>query len=686
MARLGGRRYRRQQRWLGGVGGLLVAVSVLYVVWHLVRGNHDAAEAASLFALPLTVLGLLLTAVGLRRPPEGDLAQQAAGWASTLAQQVKEDGERQWRQLIGDDTQRINLTFTLRPEQGRTAVTPAAAGRLLEGTSALPDVVSYFRLTRPRRLVVTGPPGAGKSMLALDLMLALIEEREEGDPVPVRLSLADWDTTVPLPERLAHHLVEVYDWPPKMATELVRQHRVLPVLDGLDEMDPTAPDGTPSTDAPRALTALRALNAYQDGRAAGPVILTCRTRHYEALDPGSRLLDAARIDVDRVTPPLARAYLLRRAPDPRRWQRVLDVLDAEPTGTLATTLSTPWRLSLAATVYAHDGDPADLLSHTSPADSDEHLLARFIPAATALHPRPGRPYSAADAHYWLASLALYLDAPSPVPTAQPLAGPGPRTDLVLHQLWPLAGPRRVRATDAVLTMLVVLLPLPVAWVVGIPLAWPVWIAFVLSALVAGLSAAHPEVAPPAHVHWKHLRTKSGYGGLALGVLAGLAVTPLIWLRLGRQAGFAALLVGGAVLGILVWLDTLFGREPALSARPRDVIRGDLLQGLALVVVGALSVCVVITFLLPNDLGIGILDGLLIGLAVGLGEGLGFGTQSGRRYLAFILCCRGEVPRRLGVFLDWACSAGLMRLSGAAYQFRHRELQQWLAHRPSPSDV
>ena len=34
--------------------------------------------------------------------------------------------------------------------------------------------------------------------------------------------------------------------------------------------------------------------------------------------------------------------------------------------------------------------------------------------------------------------------------------------------------------------------------------------------------------------------------------------------------------------------------------------------------------------------------------------------------------------RFGAFLDWAHDAGLLRVSGVAYQFRHRQLQEWLA--------
>jgi hypothetical protein len=39
--------------------------------------------------------------------------------------------------------------------------------------------------------------------------------------------------------------------------------------------------------------------------------------------------------------------------------------------------------------------------------------------------------------------------------------------------------------------------------------------------------------------------------------------------------------------------------------------------------------------------------------------------------------RGLLPRRPARFLDWCLNQGLLRLSGNALQYRHRELQQWL---------
>ena len=51
----------------------------------------------------------------------------------------------------------------------------------------------------------------------------------------------------------------------------------------------------------------------------------------------------------------------------------------------------------------------------------------------------------------------------------------------------------------------------------------------------------------------------------------------------------------------------------------------------------------------------------------------------------IIAVRQQGPLRFGVFLDWAQQAGLLRVSGVAYQFRHRQLQDWLTSRPITAD-
>jgi hypothetical protein len=49
----------------------------------------------------------------------------------------------------------------------------------------------------------------------------------------------------------------------------------------------------------------------------------------------------------------------------------------------------------------------------------------------------------------------------------------------------------------------------------------------------------------------------------------------------------------------------------------------------------------------------------------------------------VAATRGLLPLRLWTFLDWACEARLLRVSGATYQYRHRELQEFLT---TPEDA
>jgi hypothetical protein len=58
---------------------------------------------------------------------------------------------------------------------------------------------------------------------------------------------------------------------------------------------------------------------------------------------------------------------------------------------------------------------------------------------------------------------------------------------------------------------------------------------------------------------------------------------------------------------------------------------------------------------------------------------GFAGQAWLRYLVAVAvrAHRNRLPLRFGRFLDWAHRAGILRVAGDAYQFRHVELREWL---------
>lgn len=162
--------------------------------------------------------------------------------------------------------------------------------------------------------------------------------------------------------------------------------------------------------------------------------------------------------------------------DTPRWQPLLDHLAAHPGGTLATIMSTPWRLCLTATVYHHDGDPAELLALPDADSLDQHLLARYTPTP---------PPTLAATRPRTSTAGSITSPPSLSHRRSPNHGPpGSGGHLVLHELWPLAGRTRVRATDALLTTLTVL---PLSWT-ALPQVLPGPTAVFISALAAASGA------------------------------------------------------------------------------------------------------------------------------------------------------------------------------------------------------
>jgi hypothetical protein len=107
-----------------------------------------------------------------------------------------------------------------------------------------------------------------------------------------------------------------------------------------------------------------------------------------------------------------------------------------------------------------------------------------------------------------------------------------------------------------------------------------------------------------------------------------------------------------------------GMKSPKAFGPRDVIRSDGRFGLAI----ALAVL----------LAAGLLYGLLYGLAAAFVVGLTFAANVWSRYnvSVVIIAIRKQGPLRFGAFLDLAQEAGLLRVSGITYQFRHRQLQDW----------
>jgi hypothetical protein len=409
-------------------------------IWAGVAANEYNAVswAASAVSLAVSVAALRQGAAA-QRLAETDVTAVA----SRLAIAVRKGESQARRQLLEGHDQAIDVPFRFRP----AAAHDVAAAR----SGSLHDVVGYYRKLRPKRMVITGAPGSGKTVLAIELILGLLYERAEGDPVPVRMSAGLLGTSAPADEAIeawmAQYLRQAYQLSKAAARQLVAARMVLPVIDGLDEMDATGEPGYAS----RAGQAIRACNAYLADTHKAAMVLTCRADPYRALQDAQEWVhDAAQVEVGPVSPAAARSFLARRVIDQGRWQPVLDALRGRGRTMLAEALSTPWRLAVAATVYdARDHatgaflhDPSELIQPGLATQEQvrDHLLSLLIPVTVESR---GGHYQAAMAHRWLGTLAHYLNANA---TVSLIAGrPLSATDINPRELWPLAGKHAPRA-------------------------------------------------------------------------------------------------------------------------------------------------------------------------------------------------------------------------------------------------
>ncbi|WP_335983711.1 hypothetical protein [Streptomyces sp. CA2R106] len=371
------------------------------------------------------------------------------------------------------------------------------------------------------------------------------------------------------------------------------------------------------------------------------------------------------------------------------WAEVIDHLDV-----VAGLLSTPWRLHLATTVYAGGYDPRGLLVCPDVDAMDRILLPRLIPVAVAAHPAPG--YDAAAAVRWLTALSGAGRSAGP-----PQEDVGGAADMVLHRLPPYQGSRLPERCQYILTVLgglAVITPLAVqilridssaSQVAGV-------VVLVLVNLLGSGLSRFPGMQPLRMVsHRRRVRiTRDRLREWCAGLLPDLLhllflcglpslvmlVTTLslsfgsdfvsdkervelvaVWLGLGLGSPLTYGIVCLAALASATWFGSAES-QPVLH--PGAPLRHDLV--LTAVV---MALTVPWAFLPPGPAT------LLSAVAVYFAGG-----RPWLRYGITLLQYRRHrlLPLRLVRFLHWAHRAGLLRVAGPAYQFRHAELRNWLA--------
>ncbi|MFE0459836.1 NACHT domain-containing protein [Kitasatospora sp. NPDC058965] len=629
---------------------------------HEVRNENSGAAGVVLQSGVHNGSVVIHTGGAGRKAPEERLARAVA---------VQWSAEAKVRGLFGP----APMAITWQAPDGTTWLTGGDAAAFAD---------RFLDLPAPRRLVLLGEAGCGKTSAAVLLLHGLLQRRQPGQPVPVLLSLGSWDPeTEHLSQWLARRLAEEYlrlDPGGLRKTEkLLDAGLVLPVLDGLDEIP-----------EPRRATALAKLNQALADR--DPIVLTCRGKEYRDL-AAEALGHATVVEARPLEREAVRSYLLAPATPERtaRWQPVLNHLKAKPGGPLATTLTDPLMLGLTRTVYAAAGgrDPGELVTDKglrTQTAIEQHLLDAVVPTAfptgptdrNAAHWRRHQ-WKPARAQRHLTYLARLLERQENPELAwwrlelDHGVGESNRQPLVTVAMVVMlcAATLNVFIGDRHLTLV------PLLKAIGFP------------ALIIGLAlwvGGHQR----RQAQDRPLRVREPIIGILQGTVFGVLLLAVVSyssashylsqvLRIGAAV---ALLLPPAVLTVL-WDRRQIGPE---AASPAGLLARQRRRPLVL----ALMVAVVLfagNLWLDHSLGSpyawpphhrypsSYFSQLVTGSVCWALASSRWGAYQVTRLR---LACTGHLPFRLMRFLDDAHHRGVLRQEGSVYQFRHARLRERLA--------
>ena len=670
----------RLRAWRDTTGPLAAAGLLIFV--GIILEQRGLSAAANLVQI-ISVIPLAYSAMRFGRNRSASMPDSAAA-GNDLAHVV----EAEWREEAAARGLFDPEPMPVHWVPGDYALSDPIRKKRISGYSnARGQFAASFRKLSPKRLVILGTPGSGKTTLCMLLLIALLAERKPGTAVPVLFPIADW-----APDR--DHL---HDWLARSlerdypmlhgdaAWSLVRDRQILPILDGLDEM----PCGTRAD-------ALRQLNRTLSDDDS--IVISCRTDEYEsAVRAGYKLRLAPVVQAEPLTPASVRVYLSRVEQVPA-WQAVFKEIDDHPDGCLALALSNPLLIELARIVFFR-GNPSELIGMPSVTAIEERLLDEMIPALFATErrsPRYGRRRAKRrdpeDAKRWLGFLAAQ--------------GSGDLAWWRLRHSVPRLTMRLALVISGALAGLIAAtLFLSLASVESIPAGLEFTVLLLLG-IAFGLAR---DPLPPARPGYANLgsrgRTRqllhllpTGLGfGLAIGYafdLIGLLTGTFAYLSPALNGPLHSSLVGlvaGIGIGLIRTL-TLWVRLPAKPERPSSplsALRSDRLLAVfdilsITLIVGVIgTVAELVVGNIHSGIGWGIITFVALCLAIGVAASALLWPLNSWASFAFarlMLALRGRIPWRLMRFLQEARQVGVLRQTGTIYQFRHARLQDRLASR------
>ncbi|MEV8098379.1 helix-turn-helix domain-containing protein [Kitasatospora sp. NPDC085879] len=618
---------------------------------------------------------------------------------------------------------------------------PGATSPRVDLSGDLRSVTEVYRRISSGRLVILGRAGSGKSILTIRFVLDFLESPALDDRVPVIFSLGSWDPTtttlrdwmIDLLLRDHPHLTRRAPSGSTLAAALVDADLILPVLDGFDEIAEglrrEALEALNTSSLPLVMTSRHGEFAEAVNTARAPLVWAA----------GIELTDLTLDDLAAYLPRTARPVTRGDGGTGAVWDPVLKELRAQQTRgsvNLARVLGTPLMVILARTMYSEtpDRDPAELLdTGRFPAENtlEEHLLAGFVPTVyqrrvpertAGSHRRRERNWDPERAELWLGYLAHHLA----------------RLDRDQQDLaWWQIGDSLRRSTRVMAVVVTTALCVAVSeWLVALAVAQFGLGEAILQGALMGLAASLAfgsvygamaasggGVFEPTHVRLRLPGTHTGIGrrpirafsarfgavlvgGFVMGVGCASALALERRLYYGVPLTNSAVIEGtlinmlvfglifgsgaGLVFGILASLEAPL--DVASAATPVTVLSSNRaeVRRQVLVLVPMLTLAIALGGDLIVDglrgplgpMNWQLSDGIFIGAIAGLGGTLSY-ALSFTAWGQWVVLSRiwlpltGRLPWNTVAFLNDAYHRGVLRQTGAVYQFRHVRLQHHL---------
>jgi hypothetical protein len=572
------------------------------------------------------------------------------------------------------------------------------------------NIFRVFWLPDSKRILLLGEPGAGKTLLLLELIRQAAEARRTDSAVPIliRVNIAEWRDDHTFHEYFTGKVAAQQFMPVRLVERMLSDGCIIPLLDGLDEFDPE--DSQPV----RGSDAVRRLNTIAEGSypANAPLIVTCRRSYFEKLEAlqvqngeliglaGAGCYVVEPLNSDQILNYL-RVNLTEEAR--ARWQPILGALrsvhQSLAKDSLVAALGSPWRLMLAFRAYGGRGVPSGLLYDPDVLHIEARLLPQFLAVATQWRGERGKdrgrgyglqqtwvkPIDSDPARValWLKQIAIYLEK-----DREQGGGAG---ELVPYQIYQMVNARIFRMAFAVCILAAAAVIGALITLVAISGSHPfpriVAICGAVIFLVGGALVAivgSPD-APAGMSLARQVRTPRGLLDLGIALFCALAASVF---TLGTSNTILARIFGGCCCGLMAGLIFGFvlarrlrasGAGMATSQTPTDPLHGGLLNSS---IIGLVTAMIYGLIIFLNGQGaskaLAFSSFTVLIFALILGMPLVSMAWSRYRLAILILFLQRRLPWRIVTFLQWNYNAGLMRVSGLSYQFRHLRLQNWLA--------